>query len=750
MSPTPRPEPGQSSASFLPLDKLVLTRWLSGVLGGLVVGTVVVIVAISFAVLIFSGDLAGFAPNAIGLALFTAAVMAGLIALTSSFAGMVATPQDIPAAILALVAASVAAALPADAAPGEVFATVVAAIALTSLATGVFFLALGFFKLGGLIRFIPYPVIGGFLAGTGWLLVRGSFGVLADMPLTPANLPALLTGEIVVRWLPGVAFSLLLLVVLRRSRHFLVLPGMLVGAIALFFLGLRASGTSIAEATSRGWLLGAFPGGQIWQPLGPATLGEVNWQAVLGESGNMLAIPLVGLVALLLNATGLELVVGRDIDLDRELRGAGLANVLSGLGGGLVGFQTLSLSALGHRMAPGSRLVGLVSAGVCVATLWLGSALLSLFPKPVLGGLLLFLGLVFLVEWVYDAWFKLPTIDYFVVLLITLAVATVGFLESVGLGVVIAVILFVVNYSRIDVVKHALSGATHESNVQRPAKHSRALKVHGHELFILQLQGFIFFGTANRLVAQLRQRMSDRSLPAVRFLVLDFRLVSGIDSSAVLGFVKMHQLAERRRLSLVFSHTPAGIRSQLERNGIREGGEVVIRWFQELDRAVEWCEDQILLARGLTAAEERLPFDERLARVFPASVDTSHLMRYLERMEVPAGHFLMRQGDPPDDLYFIESGRVTAQMEAGDEQTVRLLTMGGGTVVGQEELYLGRSRAASVVTETPSVVYRLSAGALHRMESDEPELGIALHHLMARILTERMAAMQRTVQALLR
>jgi SulP family sulfate permease len=675
--------------------------------------------------------------------------MAGLIALISSFRGMVATPQDVPAAITALIAASVAAAVPADAGSDQIFATVVTAIAVSTLTTGLFFLALGFFKLGGLSRFIPYPVIGGFLAGTGWLLVKGSVGVLADLPLNWTNLAALLDTESISRWLPGFVFGVLLLVVLRRTSHFLALPAMLVGAIAVFFALLAATGTSIAEATARGWLLEPLPTGDLWRPLGPELLGQVDWQAILDQAPSMLAIMLAGMVALLLNATGLELVVERDIDLDRELRAAGAANILAGLGGGFVGFQTLALSALGHRIAPDRRLVGLVSAGLCATCLFFGSTLLTLFPKPVLGGLLLFLGLAFLVEWVWDAWFKLPRFDYMVVILILLTIASVGFLEGVGLGIGIAMILFVVNYSRINVVKNVLSGATYTSKVQRPLKHARALRVHGHELFILQLQGFLFFGTANQLVERVRRRMGEAGLPAVHYLLLDFRLVSGIDSSALLGFVKMRKLAESQAAGLIFVHTPAGIRSQLENNGIRESEGCVVRWFPELDRAVEWCEDQILLARNFSLEEPLLPLDERLARVL-VSVDTSRLMRYLEKMEVPAGHQLMRQDDPADDVFLVESGKVTTQVELGDGTAVRLLTMGAGSVVGQEELYMSTSRTASVITETPSIIYRLSAGALHRMESDEPELAIALHHFMSRLLTERLGILQRTLRSLTR
>ena len=725
------------------------TAWLTGLLAGLVVGVVVVIVAISFAVLIFSGELAPYAPQGISLALFTAAVMAGLIALTSSFKGMVATPQDVPAAITALIAASVVAALPAEAPEGVVFATVVAAIALTSLASGVFFLALGFFKLGGLSRFIPYPVIGGFLAGTGWLLFKGSVGVLSDVPLRVDSLGVLLDPATVARWLPGLVFGLLLLVVLRRTSHFLALPALLVGAIIVFYAMLLATGTSIAEATSRGWLLGPFPSGDIWKPLGPQSLAAVEWGTIRAEVPSMLAVLLAGMVALLLNATGLELVVQRDIDLDRELRAAGAANVVSGLGGGLVGFQTLARSALGHRIAPASRIVGLVSAALCAVCLWFGSTLLTVFPKPVLGGLLLFLGLAFLVEWVWDAWWKLPRFDYLVVVAILLAIATVGFLEGIGLGIAIAITLFVVNYSRLDVVRSALSGATYASNVQRPPKHARALRVHGHELFILRLDGFLFFGTANQLVERVRDRMGEGGLPAVRYVILDFRTVSGIDSSALLGFAKMRQLAENHAADLIFVQTPDEIRRQLEANAMRSGDGVAVHWFPELDRAVEWCEDQILTARGFALDEPAVPLEQRLAASL-ISVDSARLMSYLERMEVPESAVLTRQDEPADDVYLVESGRVAVQTSLGGQDPVRVLSMGPGAVFGQEEMYLGSSRTASVVAESAGTIYRLSAGALHRMETDDPQLAIALHHFMARTMTERLVAIRRRLKEVMR
>lgn len=318
---------------------------------GLVVGVVVVIVAISVGALVFSGPLAAHTSQGIGLGLFTALVIGVVAALRSSFPGMVATPQESPAAILALIAVAVAGAMPATASEQEVFLTVMVAVASTTLATGLFFFALGMSQVGGLIRFIPYPVIGGFLAGTGWLLVKGFVRgdgrrlavFLGDGGPDPTGAVDPLAARVSVRHRAfGGAAALPPFPDPPRNAGRVDRP-LLPAAVCNRHLGRRAS--------ARGLLLGPFPEGGLWRPLSIHALTTADWGILFSQTGSLVAILVVGVVALLLNASGLELAVERDIDLDRELQIAGLANVLSGLGGGLVGFQTLSLSTLGHRMS---------------------------------------------------------------------------------------------------------------------------------------------------------------------------------------------------------------------------------------------------------------------------------------------------------------------------------------------------------------------------------------------------------------
>jgi SulP family sulfate permease len=730
-------------------DEFQPQRLLPSLTAGVLIGFSEVMIALSLGSLIFSGELAGYLPYGIGMALVTTAVVLISTSLLSWVPGIIGCTQDSSTVVLAVIAAGLAGAL-TTADEGIRLATVLVAIATSTFLTGAFLLALGFFKLGRLVRFVPYPVVGGFLAGTGWLLVQGSFGVMADFTLTLSNIPSLFQPDQLIRWVPGVFFALALFFGLRRIKHFLAMPGVLVGAIVLFFLVLLVTGTSIEEAVDQGLLLGQVSGEAIWRPLTLGNLLAANWSTILEQSGNIAIVLILSVVSLLLNASALELTIRHDVDLNRELRAAGIANILSGLGGGMIGYHTLSLSALSHRIGARGRLVGLLAGAICAAMFLVGSTLLAYFPVPILGGLLLFLGLDFLVEWVIASWSKLSKAEYAVVLLILVVIGTVDLLVGVAVGLVAMVVLFAASYSQIDVVHHAGSGTDIRSSVERCAYHQQVLAEElGRQIYVLELQGFIFFGTANALLEQIRARVADTEQPPVRYIILDFRRVTGLDSSAVLGFVKGKQLAESRDIILVLTHISERVRRQFELGELFEsGGEV--QTFPDLDHGLEWCEEQLLEIEGVTALYMPISLSAQLADSGFEKADTARLMAFLERVEVEQGECLIRQGEEAIKLYFVERGTVSVYVEIEGGERVRLQTLGLGTAVGELALYLGATCAASVIADSPAVVYRLTRASLAEMKAREPELAATFHEFAAHKLSERLAATTRTLQTVLK
>ncbi len=710
------------------------SRLLSGLFAGAMSGTLVATFSITLAALIFSGNLTRYLPAGIGMALAGSAVIGAIVALGSSYRAVIAAPQENTAVVLALVASSIGSHITAKG--GDPFPTIVAVISLSALVTGGLFLLLGVLRLGTLVRFIPYPVVGGFLAGTGWLLFTGSISVMAGTEFSFASLPLLLGPDAVVNWLPGLTLGIFLTILLRRYHHFLLLPGLLVFAVALFYGVVYAAGGSVAEASARGMLLGPFPSGALWPPMPPSDALRIDWGEVLANAGNLLAVTMLATISILLNASGLEIATEREIDLDRELRATGIANLAGGLGFGMVGYLSLSESTLNHKAGAESRVAGVVSAAICGAALFFGASVFSYFPKPVLGGLLVFLGAGFLLETLYDSWFRLPRVEYGLVVIILVVIAWVGFLPGIGVGIVVSSVLFAVNYSRIDVIKRAAVGSDVRSNVERSAGDELTLEDRGKELYILQLQGYIFFGTSYTLLKRVHQRMLSDDPGPTRYVLLDFRHVDGIDSSAVLSFVRLRKLAESNSVTLVLTDLPNAVKKQLERGGFADGSKRV-RFFLDLDHGLEFCENEMLRA----APPSMLPptkLVDQLENVFRTREFVSHFLEYLERVEAPAGYQIYRQGDVSKDLYLIESGELTAWLELGGDKTKRLRTMGPGTVVGESGLYLGARRSATVVTLCPTILYRLSHDSLERMTREAPQLAAAFHQFVVCLLAERM------------
>jgi SulP family sulfate permease len=704
------------------------------VAGGLI-GAVGAVFAISFAALVFGGGrVADFIADGISLYLGAAALTLAILAWLGGSRGVVGGLQPASAAVLAIVTATVA--VTTFGSPERSFLTVIAATLVVTVLCGVAFLVMGIYRLGNLLRFVPVPVVGGFLAGIGWLLLKSGIYVASDESpyLTPIR--DLFQASALQLWLPAVGLGLILLVATRVVKSPLVIPAVLGMGLVLFAIGMLVTGSSIESARSGHWLLlGPFDEFQSWQPWTFRALSGADWSAVLGQWLGILTAVFVAVIAILFNISGTEVVLHRDLDTNRELRDAGVLNVISGALGGIPGYHALSLTALAERMRVDARVAGLVAAAVPLAAVVFGASVIELIPRMIVGGVLVFLGLAFLVEWVWDKRKVLPPVEYGVVLVILAAIIGKGFLPGVVVGLVLAVVLFAVNYGRIELVREVAFGETYHSNVDRPPAQRSALRTMGDRVQILRVNGFVFFGSANGLLERIRKRVEAGPL---RFLVIDLRRVTGVDSSAVVSFVKVVHLAEAAGFELVLTGVSEPVRRQLERGGMV--ASQVVRFEPDLDRGLQRCEEGLLADEAVDVAD---PDGDALAGM-PAG-----LRPYLERIELPDGAVLLRQDEPPDDVYVVGSGRLSVEMATADGTRVRVRTVNAGVVVGEVAIYTGVPRTADVVAETPSVVHRLSGAAIERLGSEDPELAAALHRWLAGILSERLRDTLREFDALL-
>ncbi|HET9250277.1 MAG TPA: SulP family inorganic anion transporter [Actinomycetota bacterium] len=707
------------------------------VVAGIVIGAVEVVFAVSFAAFVFVDSFElYFLADGVGLFLGAAALSLAFMAWRAGRRGVVGGLGGVGAALMALVVAS--AFRHGAGSPEDLFLTALAAVMVATIALGVLVWRLGARRRGDLIRFVPYPVVGGFLAGVGWLLLKGGIFLTVHASLFSNPLSGLFEDSAPQRWLPALAFGVILLIAVRVIKRPLVIPVMIVIGLVLFGIGMFATGSSLDDVRGEGWLVGSFDRVILWRTWSFSAVGGADWLSVLESWAAIVATVLVATLAILFNISGSELVLDRDLDTNQELRDAGVLNVVSGALGGIPGYHALSATALAGHMKVDARAAGLVAALVPLAAVVFGAEVVGLIPRTIVGGVLAFIGLAFIVEWIWDKRKVLPPLEYAVVLAILAGIIVWGLLIGVVIGLVLAVVLFAVSYGRIELVREVAFGETYRSNVDRPISERAELRGLAEKVQILRVSGFVFFGSTSRLLEKVRHRV-ESSPP--RYLVIDLKRVTGVDSSAVVSFVKVLSLAEAHGFEVILTGASDPVRTQLARGGVIEAEGLVFE--SDLDRGLQRCEDALLSAPSIEEAKAEHPAARGPDGLPPG------LATHLERVSVPAGEVLLHQDEPPGDIYLLESGRLAVETSTHDGTRLRLRTLRPGVVVGEVTLYADVPRTADVVAEVPSVVLRIGRTEIQRLEREQPELAATLHRWLATQLAERLTDTMRTFDVLL-
>lgn len=731
--------------------ELNVERVIAILLAGTIAGVVTLISCVSFAALMFGGELTPFIASGITILIATAVIAGAIFSLCSGSRPVVAMPDDDTAPILALMVTLVIAGFPDGTAPDVIFVTAVASLACVALLTGVVLAALGFFRLGSLVRYLPYSVMGGYFAGAGLLLIQGALRVVTELPMVSAtDFLMLLDADIVWRWSPAVLAAVLIRYAIRHWSQSIAMPAAIFLLITAFYLGALALGMPPSTLMAQGWLVGPLPETQpsLLNPVLLERSADIQWHLIFEHLSSIGTIILLSAVSLMLTASGLSVLQRENVDINRELRVAGFANALSGLSGGLVALPSISLTELSMKVgAPSSRLVGLVVALFCALMLFFGMSLIAWFPKYVLAGLLIFLGWSSLEQWLLEARSQLPRLEYLVVVIIVLVVASVGFLEGVVTGLLCAIVLFVINYSRINVVRYALNGSQRRSNVERNSSEEQFLREHGKQTLILKLQGYLFFGTAAALASRIEERLKDSDLPPLSYAVLDFAQVTDMDSSAALSFMKLGQEAAKSNFFLLLTGLTPTMHERLMDSWFEQESSSYVQVMPDLDHGVEWCEERMLREQTLGGNAEGIM--QQLARQLPGIDDHEILAKYMEHRTVSSGDVLAEQDAPSDEMFLLQSCTASVYLETESNKRHRIRRAGSGTVFGEVGFYLGTPRTASVVIDEGGDLYVLNQAASARLEADHPHIAAALHKFMISVITRRLQLTTTTLQAVL-
>jgi sulfate permease, SulP family len=711
---------------------------------GFIGATVQVAYCISFSALIFQGALApGFS---LGLAaLLVGTVITGVVvALTTTLSPATGGPDTPAIAVLSVLASSIAASLSdVGLSVHVVIINALVAITVATVLSGLFLFSLGALRLGKWLRFVPYPVVAGFLAGSGVLMIAGGAEMITEtnLSLSPDSWAHLYSPTYVPQLFVALLFALLIGVLRRSVSTSLALPIAFAGCLVL--LDVALFGVVHDEALRRAWFLPSVGKLELWWPLGAVTRPDIDWGALARNAANIGAVSWITAISMLLDVSSLEVARQKSADLDKELRTNGLANVAAGVLGGVGGNLSLNGAIMLEESGAVTRRGGVFVALTCGVILFAVPDIGSSVPKAILGGTLAYLGAMILVE-LRELPARATRVEWTFGVAIMLVICNFGYLQGVAAGLIAACLMFAISYSRIGVIRRHLTRQEFSSNVERAPQRLRILHKEGERIHVFWLSGFIFFGSSNGLFEYIRQAIEVPKEKPIGYIVLDFSAVPGLDTSAVLSLIKLRSLCNEHGITLAFSGLAEQIQLNFQKAGFFTNGQSH-QVFGSLNEAIEWCEDMILAEH--TADEGSTDgFESWLLAELGGAHDLSRITPYLELHELKTGEALFRQGDPPNSIEILASGRLAAIMKDEHGQIIRLRRMVGYTVVGEMGFYRRFPRTATIIAEEASVLYRLTREAFDRMEANDPPAASLFQSLIIRLLSDRLESSDRSLR----
>ncbi len=698
------------------------TSAISNLVAAISVGALEIGTAVSLAALVFSGALSEGIPRAAIAYVIGSGIVAVIIGVGTKMPVAIAGAQDTAAIVAAAVGAGIVSKLDGDPA----VSTTIVAIALAGLVSGLLFIGIGRARLGEAARSIPFTVISGFMAGTGWLLLRGGVEVMAGRPIELGELGEFLSWDVAQYWLPGVALSLVIVIGLIRGLPSAVFGlTLLVAAVAIHVVG--RVWWSLDALESNGWLIGPFPESQGWSPIRPSDFELTDWSVLVGQVLPIAGLATVSLIGMVLNLTGLEVALEDDVDIDHETTVAGAAVVACSAAGGMIGYHLIGSTVIADRLRARGRVVPVLIGLMCAATVVLGTSLVALMPRAVAGGVLAATGINLLIGWAQQLRRDFARLDAVLSASVLFAIIAFGVLTGIAAGILAAVVVFVYSYGRVSPVRRMHRMSSMESNIDRPAVQRQALLERDHEVAILELHGYLFFGSLRSITDLITPLLGED----LRYLVIDFRSVRGVDASVVSGLLSIERKAAASGVTLVWSHVRPEIEVRLsaESSGSR-------RFAVDIDHALEWVENEVLASVD-DLAEPAIDLEWVEA-----------ITAYGQRLEVAAGETLIDISDDTRRIFAIVSGTLTAWGESAGKERIRYRQVGAGSFLGEVAFITGAPRTASVVADVPCVVVTLSPEGMVEMERDDPPLAIQTNNIVATRLAERLGSTTQTVRNL--
>lgn len=494
--------------------------------------------------------------------------------------------------------------------PEAIIATTIVSYCLSSILTGLIFLALGAFKLGNLVSFFPRHILIGCIGGVGFFLVVTGIEVSArlegNLNYDLATLNKLFSADTWYLWTLPLFLAISIMLLQRMVKSPFVLPAFFVLIFATFYTFVKGIfHIDLEVVRNAGWIFEQPEAGvQFYRFYTYFKFGSIDAAALASTIPTMFALSFFGIIHVPINVPALGAAVKEDnLNVNRELIAHGISNTLSGFVGSIQNYLVYANSVMFIDNGGDSRGAGVLLAAATAAVWIAGPAMIGYIPICLVGALIFLLGIDLMKEALWDTFGKCHKLEYLTILAIVLIMGIHDFVVGILVGIVLACVSYVVQSSRHPAIRASYTGVVAESTVRRPRADGRYLnKVRG-QIRVIKLGGFLFFGTIVSVEEYMRSLINEDEYDKqpVSFIIVDFTHVNDVDFSSSEGFQRINRIVSRKNVKMIISGvsfaSPVG--QALQNVGLLDEAEddegcAPPQVFEDLNTALESCENEML------------------------------------------------------------------------------------------------------------------------------------------------------------
>lgn len=628
-------------------------------------------------------------------------------------------------------------------------------LSLMGLICGLFQVGFGAIGLGRLIKYVPYPVVSGYLSGVGLIIIISQVPKFLGLPKQVAFWEGLASPSL-WQW-QGVAVGAVTVAVMVTAPMLTkavpaAILGLASGVIAYF--GLALADPALLTLPGNALVVGPLGGSGI--NFGDAIAGR--WNAIgdldYAELGRLL-VPAATL-AVLLSIDTLKTCVVLDAltrsrhNSNRELIGQGLGNLAAAFIGGVPGAGQMGATLVNMSSGAQTRLSGLIEGALALIAFLILGTFIAWVPIPALAGILIVIGFrMFDRASLHLLKSRATILDFAVIVTVVVVALTISLIAASGAGIALAVVLFIREQIRGSIVRgKAYGNHMFSKRVRLPAEMA-ILEKRGDHTAIFELQGSLFFGTTDQLYTTLEPELKTRT-----YIILDLRRVQSVDLTAVHMLEQIEGMLDERGAFLIFSHLPENVpsgqdmRQYFDQVGLVKS-ESHIQTFSELDDALEWVEERLIEEEHLERMLEK-PLELREIDVFLGRKESTlaALESCMDKRSYKAGEKIFAQGDAGDEMFLIRRGAVRIVLPLSQKQSHHLATFGRGDFFGEMAFLDPAVRSADALAFTDTDLFVLSRTRFDTLAEEHKKLAIGLVLSVARVLSIRLRYANAELRAL--